>query len=75
MYTDIVLFKTDYDLNLDDSCSLFQTLQINTQVRPAVTNPIGTPFEPYAVSAVEVSTTFQTDSLSIKQLHAMPLPG
>jgi hypothetical protein len=68
VYTDIVLFKTDYDLNLDDSCSLFQTLQINTQVRPAVTNPIGTPFEPYAVSAVEVSTTFQTDSLSIKQL-------
>ncbi len=39
-YNDLMLLKTDYDLNLDDSCSLLQPLTVIVQARLGKTNPI-----------------------------------
>ncbi len=67
-YNDLMLLKTDYDFNLDDSCGLLQPLQVIVETRPAKTNPILVAFGPYGVKAVDQTTVFQADSLNVKQL-------
>jgi len=67
-YTDLALIKTDYDLNTDDSCGLFQPLQVVVEARASKTRPISAVFQPYAVTALNQQATFQMDSLNIRQL-------
>ncbi|MEQ1744075.1 MAG: HYR domain-containing protein [Saprospiraceae bacterium] len=67
-FEDIVLFKTDLDLNFDAACGLAQPLQINTTVLSPKKNEIFTTFETYQMAAANAETTFQADSLSSTQL-------
>jgi len=68
VYEDIVLFKTDYDLNFDTDCDLVQPVQVATKTLSPLTNLIFTPHEPYLLAAAHVSATFQPDSLNITQI-------
>lgn len=68
LYEDIVLFKADYNLNLDADCDLIQPVQVATKTLSPLTNPIVTPYEPYLVAASNVQATFQPDSLHVTRL-------
>jgi len=67
-FDDLLLIKTDHHFNLDDSCNWLQPLPLTTRTQPAKTSPIITPFQPYAVTALDLTTDFQSDSLNIKQV-------
>ena len=68
VYEDLVLFKTDYDLNLDTDCDLVQPVQVATKTLSTLTNLISTPHEPYLLAAAGVPAIFQPDSLNVVQL-------
>ncbi|MBK9337504.1 MAG: PQQ-binding-like beta-propeller repeat protein [Lewinellaceae bacterium] len=68
VYEDLVLFKTDYNLNLDADCDLVQPVQVTTQTLSPQTNLIFTPHEPYVLAAAKVPAMFQPDSLNVTRI-------
>ena len=66
---DILLVRTDFDFQLDDSCSLFKNLTVSSQNLSAKIAPVGLgvgkniPF-----SNTNAVTNFQTDSLTVNKL-------
>jgi hypothetical protein len=66
---DIILVKTDLDVNLDDSCSLLQQVPVNTLTLPAKIGQV-TLIKPfYSQSGTsDVGVLFQQDALQVRKL-------
>ncbi len=67
-FTDMILVKTDLNLQIADSCGLVRDLNISPQNVSATTNPLFSPSEPYLVKAIKQTTTLSLDSLVINPL-------
>lgn len=65
---DILLIRTDADLNLDDPCDLLQNIQTNSLTLPAGTIQTTLTTEINAVTITNAQAVFRPDSLEVKDL-------
>ena len=71
---DIILIKTDFDLELADSCSLMQNVSVPVYTMPAKATPETLPTQILSTDVIDANATFQADSLAVNQLCPQCLP-